>query len=39
MDNQIPDNAQINEAEAESEDTLMPWVWGGIGLLVISKLF
>jgi hypothetical protein len=24
------------EAEAQSEQTLMPWIWGGLGLLVIA---
>jgi hypothetical protein len=24
------------DAEAQSEATLMPWIWGGFGLLVIA---
>ena len=24
------------EAEAQDEQTLMPWIWGGFGLLVIA---
>jgi hypothetical protein len=24
------------EAQAQDEQTLMPWIWGGIGLLVIA---
>jgi len=24
------------EAEAQDEQTVMPWIWGGIGLLVIA---
>jgi hypothetical protein len=25
-----------DEAEAQSEETLMPWIWGAIGVLVIA---
>ena len=25
-----------SEAEAQDEQTLMPWIWGGLGLLVIA---
>ena len=24
------------EAEAQREETVMPWLWGGVGLLVIA---
>ncbi|HXQ17647.1 MAG TPA: hypothetical protein VN814_23770 [Caulobacteraceae bacterium] len=24
------------EAQAQDEQTLMPWIWGGLGLLVIA---
>ena len=24
------------EAEAQSEETVMPWIWGGFGLVVIA---
>ena len=24
------------EAEAQDEETVMPWIWGGVGLLVIA---
>jgi hypothetical protein len=26
----------LGEAQAQDEQTLMPWIWGGIGLLVIA---
>lgn len=25
-----------SEAEAQSEQTIMPWIWGAIGLVVIA---
>jgi hypothetical protein len=25
-----------SEAEAQDEQTLMPWIWGGLGLLLIA---
>lgn len=25
-----------DEAEAQREETVMPWIWGGIGLLLIA---
>jgi hypothetical protein len=31
-----PDLAQQTEAEAQSEETIMPWLWGGIGLVLIA---
>lgn len=31
-----PDRAAQSEAEAQSEETIMPWLWGGIGLLLIA---
>lgn len=31
-----PDRAQQTEAEAQSEETILPWLWGGIGLVVIA---
>jgi hypothetical protein len=26
----------FNEAEAQSEETVMPWIWGGLGFLLIA---
>jgi hypothetical protein len=26
----------VGEADAQSEETIMPWIWGGIGLVVIA---
>jgi len=26
----------FGEADAQSEETIMPWIWGGVGLLVIA---
>ncbi|HEY1427346.1 MAG TPA: hypothetical protein VGF50_11790 [Caulobacteraceae bacterium] len=34
MDN--PDEPLESEAEAQSEATIMPWIWGAIGLVVIA---
>jgi hypothetical protein len=31
-----PDRPRQTEAEAQSEETIMPWLWGGIGLVVIA---
>jgi len=31
-----PDSATETEAEAQSEETLMPWIWGAIGLIAIA---
>jgi len=31
-----PDRPTLNEAEAQSEETIMPWVWGVIGLVLIA---
>jgi hypothetical protein len=30
------DDPLRSEAEAQDEQTLMPWIWGGLGLLVIA---
>jgi len=26
----------FGEADAQSEETIMPWLWGGVGLVVIA---
>jgi hypothetical protein len=33
-----PDSSDeiVSEAEAQSEETLMPWLWGGCGLVLIA---
>ncbi len=31
-----PDRATQSEAEAQSDETIMPWLWGGFGLLLIA---
>ena len=31
-----PNRPLETEAEAQSEETVMPWIWGGIGLVVIA---
>lgn len=31
-----PDQPLKGEAEAQSEATIMPWIWGAIGLVVIA---
>jgi hypothetical protein len=31
-----PDRPAPSEAEEQSEATIMPWIWGGIGLLLIA---
>ncbi len=31
-----PDRPGQSEAEAQSDDTIMPWIWGGFGLLLIA---
>ena len=30
------DEPDGDEAEAQREETLMPWIWGAIGLLLIA---
>ena len=30
------DRAAVSEADAQSEETIMPWIWGLIGLVVIA---
>jgi uncharacterized membrane protein YidH (DUF202 family) len=30
------DDPLSGEAQAQDERTLMPWIWGGLGLLVIA---
>jgi hypothetical protein len=30
------DNPLQGEAQAQDEETIMPWLWGGIGLLAIA---
>ena len=30
------DNVLKGEAQAQDEQTIMPWLWGGVGLLVIA---
>jgi hypothetical protein len=25
-----------SEAESQSEETIMPWLWGGVGVLVVA---
>jgi hypothetical protein len=34
-DPQVP-NSQKSEAQAQDEQTVMPWLWGGAGLLLIA---
>ena len=31
-----PDRATQSEAEAQSDETVMPWIWGGVGLVLIA---
>jgi len=31
-----PNRAGQSEAEAQSEETIMPWLWGAVGLIVIA---
>jgi hypothetical protein len=31
-----PDDSLRGAAQARDEATLMPWLWGGVGLLVIA---
>jgi hypothetical protein len=33
---QDPNRPAVSEAEAQSEATIMPWIWGGLGLLLIA---
>jgi len=30
------DDSLSGEAEAQDEQTVMPWIWGGLGVLVIA---
>jgi hypothetical protein len=30
------DRATQSEADAQSDETIMPWLWGGFGLLLIA---
>jgi len=30
------DEERVSESEAQSEETIMPWIWGVIGLVVIA---
>ena len=30
------DRAAVSEADAQSEETIMPWIWGLIGLVLIA---
>jgi hypothetical protein len=30
------ESAVVSEAEAQREETVMPWLWGGAGLVVIA---
>jgi hypothetical protein len=32
----FPDDSLRGEAQARDEATLMPWLWGAVGLLVIA---
>ena len=36
MDDLEADSPTGDEAEAQREETVMPWIWGGIGILVIA---
>ena len=36
MSDANPDDPLGGEAEAEERRTIMPWIWGGIGLLVVG---
>jgi hypothetical protein len=29
-------DVDVGEAEAQREETVMPWIWGGVGLVVIA---
>jgi hypothetical protein len=31
-----PDRPTQDEAEAQSEQTIMPWIWGVVGLVLIA---
>ena len=31
-----PETRDLDEAEAQREETVMPWIWGGVGILVIA---
>ena len=30
------DEAEVSDAEAESEETIMPWIYGALGLVLIA---
>jgi hypothetical protein len=32
----MPAAAAESEADAQDEETIMPWLWGGVGLLAIA---
>ena len=36
MDEPEPGRPADDEAEAQREETVMPWIWGGIAILVIA---
>jgi hypothetical protein len=36
MVNPQSDNPLQGEAQAQDEQTIMPWLWGAVGLLVIA---
>ena len=36
MEREPDQEGAVTEAEAEREETVMPWIWGGIGLLAIA---
>ena len=36
MDDLDHGELEDGEAEAQREETVMPWIWGGIGILVIA---
>lgn len=31
-----PDRPGLREAEDQREETIMPWIWGGVGLVLIA---
>jgi hypothetical protein len=36
MADPLPDDSLRGDAQARDEATLMPWLWGAVGLLVIA---
>jgi hypothetical protein len=34
--NREEEDSLKGEAQAQSEETLMPWIWGGVGLVIIA---